>query len=92
VLSTTVTVWLQSAWLLQSSVARHVRVASKVLPQCPVIFVTVLTIVMVALPQLSLAVGASNVQTVVHSTDLAGTQVMLGAVVSIIVTVWLQSA
>jgi uncharacterized protein YhhL (DUF1145 family) len=92
VVSMTVIVWLQSAWLLQSSVARHVRVASKVLPQCPVVFVTVLTIVIVTLPQVSLAVGASKLQAVVHSTDLAGTQVMLGGVLSTTVTLWLQSA
>src|SRR2546427_6646773 len=34
--------WLQSAVLPQASVARHVRVASKVLPQWPTVLVTVL--------------------------------------------------
>src|SRR5881394_3128428 len=57
VVSCSVTVWLQSAVLPQASVARQVRVASNVLPQWPVEFVTVLTIVIVALPQVSLAVG-----------------------------------
>src|SRR5436190_19802922 len=74
--SSTVTFWLHSAVLPQASVARHVRVASKVLPQCPVKLVTVLRMVIVALPQVSLAVGASKVQVLVHSTVLLGTQVM----------------
>src|SRR5438093_986017 len=72
VASSTLTVWTQVAVLPQASVARHVRVASKVLPQWPVKLVTVLTIVMVALPQVSVAVGASNVQTLPHSTVLLG--------------------
>src|SRR6266705_1839432 len=80
VVSTTVTVWLQSAVLPQASVARHVRVASKVLPQWPVILVTVLRMVMVALPHVSVAVGASKFQALVHSTVLLGTQVMVGGV------------
>src|ERR1043165_8860104 len=80
VVSTSVTFWLHSAVLPQASVARQVRVASKVLPQWPVRLVTVLRIVMVALPQVSLAVGASKVQALVHSTVLLGTQAMLGGV------------
>src|SRR5205809_79871 len=92
VLSSTVTVWLQSAVLPQASVARQVRVASNVLPQWPVIFVTVPRIVMVALPQVSVAVGASKDQVLVHSAVLLGTQVMVGLVVSCTVTFWLQSA
>src|SRR5438132_9844210 len=78
--SSTVTVWLQSAVLPQESVARQVRVASKVLPQWPVRLVTVLTMVMVTVPQVSLAVGGSKSQLLVHSTDLLGTQVMVGGV------------
>src|SRR6266568_2322826 len=92
VVSTTVTFWLQSAVLPQASVARQVRVASKVLPQWPAVLVTVLRMVMVALPQVSLAVGASKDQALVHSTVLLGTQVMVGGVVSTTVTFWLQSA
>src|SRR6266571_6218284 len=92
VVSTTVTFWLQSAVLPQSSVARHVRVASKVLPQCPTLLVTVLRMVMVTLPQVSLAVGASKDQTLEHSTVLLATQKMVGLVVSTTVTFWLQSA
>src|SRR5207247_994916 len=84
--------WLQSAVLPQSSVARHVRVASKVLPQWPVRLVTVLRIMMVALPQVSLAVGGSKDQVLVHSTVLLGTQVMVGGVWSSTVPVWLHSA
>src|SRR6266571_5046554 len=76
--SSTVTVWVHSAVLPQASVARHVRVESKVLPQCPVRLVTVPMIVMVTLPQVSLAVGASNDQVLVHSTVLLGMQVRVG--------------
>src|SRR5216683_385810 len=78
--SWTDTVWLHSAVLPQASVARHVRVASNVLPQWPVRLVTVPTMVMVTLPQVSLAVGASKDQALLHSTVLLGTQVMLGGV------------
>src|SRR5437762_712604 len=78
--SSTVTVWLHSAVLPQASVARHVRVAAKVLPQWPVRLVTVPTIVMVALPQVSKAVGTSKVQALLHSTVSLGTQVMVGGV------------
>src|SRR5437867_6026904 len=91
VVSTSVTVWLQSLELLQASVARHVRMASKVLPQWPVVLVTVLRMVMVTVPQVSLAVGASKRQGLAHSTLLLGAQAMLGAVVSTTVTVWLHS-
>src|SRR5437667_3530 len=59
VVSTTVTVWLHRALLLQASVACQVRVASKVLPQWPAVLVTVLRMVMVAVPLLSIALGAS---------------------------------
>src|SRR3989454_2050027 len=76
--SSTVTVWMHSAVLPQASVARQVRVASKVLPQWPPVLVTVLRMEMVTLPQVSLAVGASKDQGVEHSTDLLGTQVMVG--------------
>src|SRR6266568_3207493 len=90
--SSTVTVWLHCAVLPQASVARQVRVASKVLPQCPAVLVTVLRMVMVTLPQVSLAFGASKDQALVHSTVLLGMQVMVGGVVSTTVTFWLQSA
>src|SRR5215475_3631914 len=70
VVSTTVTFWLQEALLPQASVACHVRVASKVLPQWPAVLVTVLTTVMTALPLLSIAVGTSKVQAAPSSTVL----------------------
>src|SRR4030095_4794826 len=75
--------------LPQASVADQVRVASKVVPQCPVTLVTVLTIVMVLLPLLSVAVGASKVQATPCSTVLLVLlQVMIGVVLSTTVTVW----
>src|SRR6266852_5735969 len=87
VVSTTVTFWLQELLLPQASVACQVRVASKVLPQWPVTLVTVLRIVIVALPLLSVAVGASKVQAVPCSTVLfVLLHVMTGAVVSTTVT------
>src|SRR5438445_5284 len=64
VVSTTVTVWLHWALLVQASVACQVRVASKVLPQWPAVLVTVLRMVIVAVPLLSVAVGRSKVQAV----------------------------
>jgi hypothetical protein len=73
-------------------VARQVRVVSKVFPQCPVLFVVVLTILTITLPQLSAAVGASKLHAAVHSTVLSPTQVMLGLVLSTTATVWLHSA
>src|SRR5258707_11279048 len=83
IVSTTVTVWLHWAKLPQASVACHVRVASKVVPQWPAVLVTVLTIVIVLLPLLSVAVGGSKVQAVPCSTVLfVLPQVMTGAVVS----------
>src|SRR5436190_24234380 len=47
---------------------------------------------LVTRPQVSLKLGASNVQAAVHSTVLSATQVMPGAVVSTTVTFWLQRA
>src|SRR2546422_993625 len=91
VVSTIVTFWLHVLVLPQASVACHVRVASNVLPQWPVTFVTVLTMVIVLLPLLSVAVGASKLQAAPCSTVLfVLLQVITGAVVSTIVTFWLQ--
>src|SRR6184192_1129233 len=70
VVSCTVTFWLHSAVLPQASVARQVRVASRVFPQWPVMLVTVPRMVIVTLPQVSLAVGASKDQVLAHSTVL----------------------
>src|SRR6266404_2954693 len=91
VVSTAVTFWLQEALLPQASVACQVRVASKVVPQRPAVLVTVLTIVIVLVPLLSVAVGASKVQVVPNSTVLfVSLQVITGAVVSTTVTFWLH--
>ena len=57
VVSTSVTVWLQVAVLPQESVARQVRVATKVFPQKPTTLVAVPTTLIVTLPHVSLAVG-----------------------------------
>src|SRR6266446_4585782 len=89
--SATSTVWLHRLKLPQGSVACQVRVASKVLPQWPLVLVTVLTIVIVGGPPMSLALGASKLQAVPNSTVLlALLQVIAGAVVSTTTTVWLQ--
>src|SRR6267378_5709584 len=93
VVSTTVTFWLQEALLPQASVDCQARVASKVVPQWPAVLVTVLTIVIVLVPLLSVAVGASKVQAVPNSIVLfVLLQVITGAVVSTTVTFWLQEA
>src|SRR5438552_4122544 len=93
VVSATITVWLHRLKLPQASVACQVRVASKVLPQWPLVLVTVVTIAMVMLvPPRSLAVGESNVQAVPISTVLALPQLMTGPVVSSTLTFWLHCA
>jgi len=85
--STTVTLWLQELLLPQASVACQIRVASKVVPQCPITLVTVLRMVTVAAPLLSVAVGESNGQAVPCSTVLLVLlHVITGAVVSTTVT------
>src|SRR5258706_11893844 len=88
VVSTTVTFWLQSAVLPQASVARQVRVASKVLPQRPVVLVTVLKMVTLTLPQVSLAAGALKTQALVHSTGFLATQGITGFVGAFTRTLW----
>src|SRR5436190_1031896 len=91
VVSTMVTFWLQVLLLPQASVADQVRVASNVVPQWPVTLVRVPRTVMVLLPLLSVAVGASKVQAAPCSTILLVLlQVITGAVVSTMVTFWLQ--
>src|SRR5438105_14559410 len=83
VVSTIVTFWLHWAKLPQASVACHVRVASKVVPQWPVKLVTVLTTVIVLLPLLSVPAGGSKLQAAPCSTVLfVLLQVITGAVVS----------
>src|SRR5437588_632267 len=91
VVSTTVTVWLHSALLVQASVACHVRIAVNVFPHAEL--VTVLTIVIIgAGPQTSVALGASKLHAVPHSMVLDPAQVIVGGVVSTTVTVWLHCA
>src|SRR5438067_11424163 len=68
--STTVTFWLHWAKLPQASVACQVRVASKDRKRGVEVMVTVLRSVMVLLPLLSVAVGASKAQAVPCSTVL----------------------
>jgi hypothetical protein len=74
----------------QLSIARHVRMAVKPLPQDP--FVTVLTTVIVgAMPVAgSNAVGGSKFHACKQLTDLSAAHVITGAVVSRSVTVWAQ--
>ena len=87
VVSTMITVWLQVLVLPHASIACQVRVASKVLPQWPVTFVTVLTMDIVVLPLLSVAVGVSKLQATPSSTVLLVLlQTITGAVVSTIFT------
>src|SRR5215472_9853409 len=84
VVSITETVWLQVASLLQPSMACQTRVASKVLPQWLAVLVTVLRMVIVTKPLLSVAVGVSNVHGVPICTVLLVllVQSMAGGVVS----------
>jgi hypothetical protein len=89
VVSATVMVWLHWAAFSQSSAARQVRVTLKLPPHWT--FVTVLTTLMLTLrSQASLAVGAPKSHSSPHSTVRFGAQVMVGAVVSATVTVWLH--
>jgi len=89
VVSTIVTIWLQVELLLQGSVAFQVLVMFR---EQSVPLVTVLrTIVITLVPlQASRALGSSKLQTEPHWTVLFVAQVNTGAVVSAIVTVWLQ--
>src|SRR5436305_65673 len=90
VVSTTVTIWVQVLLLRQPSVARQVRVALKVFPQSA--FVMVPTMLMEFVPQVSVAVGASNVQALPHSAVLFVEHVIVGGTVSLKVIVCTQLA
>jgi len=83
VVSITVTVWLHSAELPQSSVARQVRVASKSQPKCPAVLVVVLTMLINALPQVALAVGVAKLQLLSHATVIAVGQLIVGGKVAL---------
>src|SRR5437870_12000449 len=94
VVSTTVTVWLHWSLLVQASVACLHSFASRRSSDLPAVLVTVLRMVMVAVPLLSVAVGRSKVQALPNCTDLLvlSVQFITGAVVSTTVTVWLHWA
>jgi len=66
----TVTFWLHSAKLRRHP-WRATSDGVEVLPQWPVLFVTVLTIVSVTVPHVSDAAGASKLHELVHSTVLS---------------------
>src|SRR5580765_4448295 len=68
VVSTTVTVWLHCDRLPQASVARQVHVAMNAFPH--VEFVTVSSISIRFVPQVSVAVGVLKVHDAVHCTVL----------------------
>src|SRR5258707_5685787 len=93
VVSTTVTFWLQEAFFSNDSAATDTRVVSKLLPHRMAVLVTVLTIVIVLVPPVSVAVGASKVQALPNSTVLLVLpQIITAAVVLTTVTFWLQAA
>src|SRR6185436_12853809 len=89
VVSTIVTVWLQVLVLPQQSLASQVRVTT--CGQIPV-FVTVSTTAITFVQQLSLTVGASNVQFEPHSTVLFVAHVIVGGVLSTTETTCVQVA
>src|SRR3989442_10754239 len=70
VVSTTVTVWLHWALLVQASVACQVGTASKWFPHWPAVLVTAPARVIVAVRLLSVAVGRSKVQALPSCTVL----------------------
>jgi hypothetical protein len=74
--STLAMVWLHTLVLPHGSVANQVRVATNVFPQPRL--VTVLNIVIVAVPQLLLAVGVSKLKGAPHSLVLFPAQVITG--------------
>src|SRR5258708_22611514 len=89
VMSTTVTLWPQMLLLPHASIAAQVLVAVNVLPHNALVAVPKVTIRLV--PQASPgAVGASKLQALPHSTGLLVPHVIVGGVVSRIVTVWLH--
>jgi len=81
VVPTVAIVWLQVLLLPHESVATQVRVTTKTLPGARL--VTVLKMEMVAVPQLSVALGVSKVKLPKpHWLVLFPEQEMIGAVVS----------
>src|SRR5213592_1951898 len=92
VVSTTSMLWLQVEIFVQESIARQVRVALKVLPQKPTLFVTVLTIWKITFvpSQISLGVGGMKTTGWPHSTWMLGMQLRVGGRVSTTTMLWLQ--
>src|SRR2546425_13188533 len=62
VVSTMMTFWLQVLLLPQASATCQVRVASRVVPQWPVVLVTVLILVVAVLLMLTVAAGGAKRQ------------------------------
>jgi hypothetical protein len=89
VVSTTVTICLQLAALLQQSTAVQVR--TTISGQAGLLVTVLATEIDTFVPQqASEAVGGSNVQAVPHWTVLLVAQVITGGVVSTTVTFWVQ--
>ena len=88
VLSTTITVWLQSLLFPHASVARHVQVAVKVSPHTLLVIKLTSVIATLVPSAASLAVGGSKLHAVPASTVWLVAQIIVGGVVSITVTVW----
>src|ERR1041385_5803890 len=83
-------VWLQVLLLSQASGADQVRVAVKVLPQLAVVTVSMTARATLVGSHASATAGVSNVHAALHSTKRLELQVIVGAVVSTTVMVWLQ--
>src|SRR6185503_135242 len=93
VVSTMVMVWVDRAVLPQTSVAVQVRTNEPVLPHWSLIAPSLCVIVTV--PQVSLPVAvpvALGAVEPVHSTVASGTSLIVGAVVSTMVMVWVDRA
>src|SRR5213592_735610 len=93
VVSTMVMVWVDWAVLPQASVAVHVRTNEPVLPHWPLIGPSLCVIETV--PQVSLPVAvpvAPGAVEPAHSTMASGTSLIVGAVVSTMVMVWVDWA
>src|SRR2546423_9298048 len=87
VVSTTVTVWLHCAWLLQQFCTSQVRVMTCE-QAVPLVTVPAMVTMKGAGQPGSVTIGSSKLQLEPHSTVLLVAQVMLGT--SITVTVWLH--
>src|SRR5215510_6928766 len=88
VLSTLAIVSLHTLVLPHGSVATQVRVATNVFPHPRL--VTVLNIVIVAVPHRLLTVGVSKLMAAPHSLVLFPAHTIVGTLVSMVAIVWLQ--